>query len=402
MKVKQKKSLKDWLNQLETKHNKKIDLGLTRLTQVYNNLQLNKIAETVITVAGTNGKGSTVAILSSICQSSGYKVGTFTSPHIINFNERIKINDCEISDELIIDAFEKIESHLETISLSYFEYATLAALIIFKQQAVEVCVLEVGLGGRLDSVNIVDTDCAIITTIDIDHTDWLGDNKESIGYEKAGIMRPNKPIIYGDSDCPKSIINYANKISARLVYSVNESIELPELNIQGDYQRVNAKTALVALDQCTNLSIKQNQILEALQNIKLQGRLQKISNNPSVIVDVAHNKQAAQSLANWLRGNPISGDTIAVFAVLADKEPMDWLSGFNQLIDTWCVSSVDSERAMPTKDLLLLLADSAQLITSFESVSKALIAAKKMASKDDRILVFGSFYTVSEVMHNDC
>jgi dihydrofolate synthase/folylpolyglutamate synthase len=398
MKVKKKKSLKDWLNQLETKHSKKIDLGLTRVTQVYNNLQLYKIADTIITVAGTNGKGSTVAILSSICQSSGYIVGTFTSPHIINFNERIKINDCEVNDELIINAFEKIESHLGCISLSYFEYATLAALIIFKQQKVDVCVLEVGLGGRLDSVNVVDTDCAIITTIDIDHTAWLGDSKELIGYEKAGIMRPNKPIIFGDSDCPKSIINYANEINARLFYAVNESIEVPALNIQGDYQRANAKTALLALDQCVNLDIKKSNILKALQNIKLQGRLQVVSNNPTVIVDVSHNRQAAKSLAKWLNDNPIAGDTIAVFAVLADKEPMDWLSEFNQLINAWCISSVDSERAMLIKDLLPVLANSAQLITSFQSVKKALVAAKNMANIEDRILVFGSFYTVSEVM----
>jgi dihydrofolate synthase/folylpolyglutamate synthase len=402
MKVIKKKSLKDWLSQLETKHNKKIDLGLTRVTQIYNNLQLNKIAETVITVAGTNGKGSTVAILSSLCKCADYKVGTFTSPHIINFNERIKINDIEVNDELIIGAFEKIENHLEAISLSYFEYATLAALIIFKQQKVDVAVLEVGLGGRLDSVNVVDTDCAIITTIDIDHTAWLGDNRELIGYEKAGIMRANKPIVFGDSDCPKSIVNYANEVKARLIYAVNEPIEVPELNIQGGYQRANAKTALVALNQCVNLNINQAYILKALQNIKLQGRLQTISKNPTVIVDVSHNKQAAESLANWLHNNPIAGDTIAVFAVLADKEPMDWLSEFNQLVDVWCITSVDSERALPTQDLLLMLANCAQLITTFQSVTKALTAAKEIAKDGDRILVFGSFYTVSEVMQNDC
>lgn len=398
MKVVKKKSLKDWLSLLETKHNKKIDLGLTRVTQVYNSLHLEKITNTIITVAGTNGKGSTVAILSSLCQQANHKVGSFTSPHIIKFNERIKIDDQEVEDNLIINAFEQIEQHLNKITLSYFEYATLAALIIFKQQKVDVCILEVGLGGRLDSVNIVDSDCAIITTIDIDHTAWLGNNIESIAYEKAGIMRSHKPVIYGDSDCPESIVKYAQEINADLIFADNYKIKLPQLNIQGDYQKANARTAIIALQQLDHLKVKQQHIEKALRNIKLQGRLQIISNNPTILVDVSHNSQAAQSLAKWLRQNPIGGKTLAVFAVLADKEPMDWVSEFKDLIDAWCISSVNSERAMPVQDLLHVLVDCATLITSFETVHLALSAAKIMADEDDRILVFGSFYTVSEVM----
>jgi len=398
MKVTKKKSLKDWLNLLETKHSKKIDLGLTRVTQVYNNLKLGKIAETVITVAGTNGKGSTVAILSSLCQKANYKVGAFTSPHIIYFNERIKVNDQAVNDAQIIKAFELIECHLNHITLSYFEYATLAALIIFKQQKVDICVLEVGLGGRLDSVNIVDTDCAIITTVDIDHTTWLGNDIESIAFEKAGIMRKNKPVIYGDNNCPKSIIQHAKKINAELTFATDRNIKLYELNILGDYQKTNARTAITAIDKLQHIKINDEIIKNALKNIKLQGRLQIISESPTLIIDVSHNKQAAHELSLWLSNNPIEGKTIAVFAVLADKEPVDWLTEFKQTIDVWCISSVNYDRAMPTNDLLQVLSNSAKLITSFDSVREALSAAKEIAEENDRILVFGSFYTVSEAM----
>lgn len=392
------KSLNDWLTALETKHSKKIDLGLKRINQVYENLKLEKVSPTIITVAGTNGKGSTVAIISSICQKAGYKVGCFTSPHIQRYNERIKINDCEVGDDEIIDAFLKIEQNLNGISLSYFEYATLAALIVFKKQKVDISILEVGLGGRLDSVNVVDTDCAIITTIDIDHTDWLGEDIESIAFEKAGIMRKGKPVVYGDENCPKSIIKHAESIDAKL-FQVEFSEKVPSLNIKGDYQISNSKTAITALKVIEpSLLITEEHIRTGLQNIQLDGRLQVVSNNPEVIVDVSHNKQAAESLAEWLKNNPIEGKTFAIFAVLKDKMAMDWLHNFSGLIDVWCISEVESERAMPTNELLKVLADFANLIVSFQTVPKAMKAARTMSSKTDRIIVFGSFYTVSEVM----
>lgn len=391
-------SLQQWLKKLETRHNKKIDLGLQRVKQVYDNLKLAKVAPAIISVAGTNGKGSTVAILSSICQQAGYSIGAFTSPHIINYNERIKINDQNATDTEIIKAFEIIEQNLSGITLSYFEYATLAALIIFKQHKVNIAILEVGLGGRLDSVNVVDTDCAIITTIDIDHTAWLGDDIESIAFEKAGIMRSNKPAIYGDKSCPQAIIKHANKINAKL-HLTNHPITSLELNINGKYQSINANTAITALKLIRpKLIITQNHVNKGLKNIKLQGRLQVISRNPQVIVDVAHNKQATTSLAYWLKQNPIKAKTIAVFAVLADKNPLTWITEFTEVIDIWCISQVNSERTMSKHDLLAVLADSAQLITSFATVSAALDAAKILANKADRIIVFGSFYTVSEVM----
>jgi len=390
------KSLPQWLDKLETSHNKKIDLGLERVRKVYNYLNLEKIADMIITVAGTNGKGSTVNILSSICHQANLKVGAFTSPHIQKYNERICINNNEVSDSEIVKAFELIEENLNGISLSYFEYSTLAALIIFKNNHVDVALLEVGLGGRLDSVNVVDTDCAIITTIDIDHTDWLGEDIESIGFEKAGIMRTNKPAIYGDTNCPQSIIDYANKIKAELILTQSQ-IESYQTNLIGNYQQKNINTAIKAL-KTLSLSISQKDIEKGLKKVKLKGRLQTISTNPEVIIDVSHNEQAAIELANWLKENTIQGKTLAVFSVLDDKNVDKWLSYFRHVIDVWCISQIDSYRAMPKQELLINLSDSARLITSFDSIKKAFEGAKLMSKENDRIIVFGSFYTVSEVL----
>ena len=390
------KSLNQWLETLETSHNKKIDLGLDRVRTVYNNLKLEKVAETIITVAGTNGKGSTVAILTSICDQANLKVGSFTSPHLLRFNERICINEKEVSDSKIVDAFELIDKNLDGLTLSYFEYATLAALIIFKSNHVDVAILEVGLGGRLDSVNVVDTDCAIITTIDIDHTDWLGNDIESIGYEKAGIMRPNTPVIYGDINCPKSIVQYAQKIKAHLIYS-DTHIKDKKTNLIGNYQQKNIKTAITAL-KSIDLPISKKHIKKGLKRVKLKGRLQTISKNPEVIVDVSHNEQAAIELANWIKNHPIDGKTMVVFSVLNDKNVQNWLHLFKDLIDVWCLSEIDSYRAMPKQDLIMVLSNYSKLMVSFVNIKDAYEGAKTMANKKDRIIVFGSFYTVSEVL----
>jgi dihydrofolate synthase/folylpolyglutamate synthase len=398
--VKIKKSLKSWLNELEVNHSKKIDLGLKRVAAVFQNLNLAKIAPVIISVAGTNGKGSTVAMLSAIGQKAGYKVGEFTSPHILKYNERIKINSIAVSDEVITTAFELIEQNLNGISLSYFEYSTLAAAIVFKQEGVDIAVLEVGLGGRLDSTNVIDSDCAIITTISIDHTDWLGSTIDSIAFEKAGIMRKKKPVIYGDKKCPDSIVQHAKKCGANLILTGNSKFTQPfKLNIEGDYQQKNAKTAVVALKALNNkLYISDEDIKKGLLDIKLSGRLEVISTSPSIIIDVSHNEQAAQELSHWLQSNPIDGKTIAVFAVLADKNAGNWFTYFKDVIDVWCISEVENPRAMAVKELMVQLANSATLITSFPSVLDAMAKAKIMASSTDRILVFGSFYTVSDAM----
>ncbi len=400
--MKIKKSLESWLNELEVNHSKKIDLGLKRVAAVFQNLNLGKIAPVIISVAGTNGKGSTVAMISAIGQKADYKVGEFTSPHLLKYNERIKINSFAVEDELITAAFELIEQNLNGISLSYFEYSTLAAAIIFKQEGVDIAVLEVGLGGRLDSTNVIDSDCAVITTISIDHTDWLGSTIELIAYEKAGIMRKNKPVIFGDINCPDSITQYAKECGANLILTENSKITRPfKLNLKGDYQQKNAKTATVALKALSkNLHISDKDIEKGLLDIKLSGRLELISSNPSIIIDVSHNEQAAGELSQWLETNPIEGKTIAVFAVLSDKNATNWYGYFKDTIDIWCVSKVDNSRALPVKDLITELASSTSLITSFASVENAMTNAKTMALSNDRIIVFGSFYTVSDAMNS--
>ena len=391
--------LNQWLTNLETKHNKKIDLSLERIDEVYKRLKIEKIAPVIITVAGTNGKGSTVAILSSICQQAGYKVGEFTSPHLMKFNERIKINSQLVTDKQIVDAFELIEQHLEKISLSYFEYALLAAAILFKKNMVDIAILEVGLGGRLDATNVIDADCAIITTISIDHTDWLGNTIEEIAFEKAGIVRKGKPVIYGDDNCPQSIINHAKLLNADLIKNYDLKNLSFETNLIGEYQQKNINTAITALKSLSDLiNISSKEIQKGLLSVELSGRLQVIKNNPKIIVDVSHNKQAAKELASWLKAHPINGQTIAVFAVLADKVAIEWLNYFNGVIDNWNISQVTSDRAMPTKEVLKALSNTALLITSHDTVAQAYMAAKQMANAKDRIIVFGSFYTVSEVL----
>jgi dihydrofolate synthase/folylpolyglutamate synthase len=414
---KRKKHLDQWLLELETNHNKKIDLGLSRVKKIYDRLELDKVSANIITVAGTNGKGSTVSIISSILKQANYKVGEFTSPHLSRYNERIKINGVEASDDEIISAFEQIEKHLGEITLSYFEYSTLAAAIIFKNQKVDVSIFEVGLGGRLDSVNVIDTDCAVITTVDIDHTAWLGNDKESIGFEKAGIYRSGKPAIYADTDCPLSIKKHAKDIAAKLIllnekYQFEETqngfnykyldfryLDLPKPNIRGDWQLKNAATAITAL-KSLNLIITEDEFRKGLVCIQLDARLQLLSRSPDVYIDVSHNAQAAKSLSNWLHQNPIEGNTIAVFAVLGDKEPINWLHYFNNTINVWCISEVNSERALKTNELLKDLSKYSELILSFDSIKQAYLNAKVVASERDRIIVFGSFYTVSEVLES--
>ena len=415
MQTKPKKLLDQWLVKLETNHDKKIDLGLSRVKKIYDRLDLEKISPKIITVAGTNGKGSTVSILSSICQQANYKVGEFTSPHLINYNERIKINGEPVQDEEICSAFELIEHLLEDITLSYFEYSTLAAALIFKQNNVEISIFEVGLGGRLDSVNVIDADCAVITTVDIDHTAWLGNDKESIGYEKAGIIRTHKPAIYADLDCPKSIIEHAESLDVKLIlledqyqfeitkdgfnyqYLEHQFVTLPKPNIRGDWQYKNAATALTAL-LSLELNIDEDNIRKGLESIQLSGRLQLMSQSPDIYIDVSHNAQAAKSLSNWLKKNPVKGKTFAVFAVFGDKEPINWLHFFKDLIDVWLISEVNSDRALKTNKLVKDLSNYAELILSFESVKQAFNKVKTIASKQDRIIVFGSFYTVSDVL----
>ncbi|WP_154221989.1 bifunctional folylpolyglutamate synthase/dihydrofolate synthase [Marinicella rhabdoformis] len=405
-----KKTLDDWLNTL---NQDKIDLGLARVKQVHQNLSLKP--KQTITVAGTNGKGSTVAILSALLQGQGKTVGTFTSPHIFKYNERFCINGTPVSDDVIVAAFERITDAQADISLSYFEYAFLIACCVFDSKEVDVQVMEVGLGGRLDAVNVLDADAAIITSVDIDHVDWLGNDKETIGKEKAGVLRTDQVATFGSMDCPKSVVKYAQEISCDLhilnrdyqIKLLNDSFEylgaelklnpVARPNLQGDWQIQNAAAAINTLSRL-GYGLNQKDVSDSLQKIHLQGRLETISESPSVIADVAHNFQSAHALAAWLNQNPISGQTRAVFSVLKDKQLETWLPTFDGLIDHWFVFQLQGDRASPLKDLKITMADHVGLLSCFSSPKEAYDLAKRCTQAEDRLLVFGSFHVLDEVL----
>ena len=430
-------TLDEWLVWQDSLHWTTIDLGLDRLRDVANKMQLfNDLPFTIITVGGTNGKGSTVAMLDAILQAEGYMTGAYTSPYLYRYNERIKISGEECSDDLICLAFEAIDLARGDTSLTYFEFATLAAIWVFKQQGVQVAILEVGMGGRLDAVNCWDADAAIITSIGVDHVQWLGDNREDIGYEKSGIMRQNRPVISGDRSPPQSIEAQAQEknakllqagkhfiwktqasswslsiLSAQSVVSNNEQqwLELPYPALQGDFQINNAAVAITALlSLSTKLEISTESLSVGLRQVKLAGRLEQIQARPDVILDVAHNAHAAKELANWLSNNSIDGKTYALFSMLADKDAGQVVRVLSPVIDQWFVSTVDDPRGLAPDDLVLKMTgasdknssraykNSELKITPYNTLKVAWETCEKEARQGDRIIVFGSFLVLSE------
>ena len=404
-----KKTLDDWLNSL---NQDKIDLGLARVKQVHN--QLNLPQKKTITVAGTNGKGSTVAVLTSLLKYQGQKVGAFTSPHIFKYNERICVNGEPVSDDVIVAAFERIDDAKGDVSLSYFEYAFLVACCVFDAEKIDVQVMEVGLGGRLDAVNVLDADAVIITGVAIDHVDWLGDDLNVIGKEKAGVLRKGQVAVFGANNIPDSVIDYAASVSCDIQragkdydFKANEKtfeykdnlqqfVSLARPSLQGDWQVQNAAAAINVVSRL-GYQLNPEGINLAMSQIKLSGRLEAISEQPLVIADVAHNAQSAEALAGWLKQNPIKGQTRAVFSVLNDKQPETWLSLFDELIDHWFVFELDGQRAMTLNDMKLVLANHVDLFSCFSSAKQAYQMATVMTEGVDRVIVFGSFHVLDEV-----
>ncbi len=400
---------------LEELNQFKIDLGLERLSTVYQRLNLNTFKPTIITVGGTNGKGSTVAALCALLDTKEQTFGAFTSPHIHQFNERININGEQATDAEILNAFDAIDKAKAEINLSYFEYAFLSAMIIFQQHQVNHVVLEVGLGGRLDAVNVVDADVAIITTVALDHTEWLGDDIASIAKEKAGIMRSEQTVVYGDSNIPQAILEQAQQLGSKLLtlgsdYQIQQTgkaftyetsskqfVDLPLPLLKGDWQLRNFSGALTAL-LSLGYEFTDTELKRALSNWQIPGRLQVIKQQPLVLADVAHNQQAVQNLAKWLADNPIQGHTRAVFSVLADKNMADWISAMDALVDHWFVFELENQRAMPINELKITLADHVSLISVFDTGSQAYEMAQKVSNPADRIIVFGSFHVLDEVL----
>ncbi len=429
--------LAEWLSYLENSHYKAIDLGLKRIQSVARALDLLQPAPFIITVGGTNGKGTTCRLLETMLIKAGYRVGVYSSPHLIRYNERVRIQDQELEDAQHSRSFAFVEQH-KTASLTYFEFSTLSALHLFKQAELDVVILEVGLGGRLDATNIVDSDIAVITGIDIDHTDFLGDTREQIAFEKAGIFRAGKPVIIGEPDVPDTMLKQAEKLQCRVFRrgvdwlfqqqtenwiwqgtdKNNGKVRLENLPFC-QIPLANAATALAVI-QYLPFSISEQVIRQSLQQVELAGRFQRVKGKslrslaeqagksvdelPQLIADVGHNPHAARYLAERLtalKGNLI-GRIIAVCGILKDKDAQGVLTPLLPLIEQWYCVTLDGYRGQRGDELLAVLTHIAQQqqidiqAESTDSVKSGVIKAVKNADKNDLVLVFGSFHTVGE------
>lgn len=422
-------SLQGWLEYLERLHPVTIDMGLERVQQVSSMLGLSP-GFPIITVGGTNGKGSTCAMLEAVLGCAGYRTGCYTSPHLQRYNERVRIDRQEISDRKLCQAFEAVETArlAAGISLTYFEFGTLAAMHCFIAEKLDVVILEVGLGGRLDAVNVFDPDCAILATIDLDHMHYLGDSREKIGYEKAGIFRKGKPAVCADSNPPDTVHHHASAIEATLLcigkdfsyqtradnrlqwdYSgvTGKRYGLPYPALRGMVQLRNASACLAALDTLADrLPVSMGAVRQGLMEVTLPGRFQVLPQQPGqpvTILDVAHNPDAARNLATNLADLPGDGRTWAVFAMLADKDSAGVVQALQTSVDIWCVAGVEAARGASAGDLAAVLSDAGMTeengrVFRFPGIIAAYRHACRQAGKNDRICVFGSFYTVAEVL----
>ena len=413
-------TLDDWLARISAQHPSAMALGLDRVGEVWRRMAVQWTPATV-TVGGTNGKGSTCAYLERILLECGYKVGLYTSPHLLRYNERVRVNGEDATDAVLIEGFERVEAARGATPLTYFEHGTLAALWQFATSGLDAVILEVGLGGRLDAVNIIDTDCAIIASVDLDHQAWLGNDRESIAFEKAGIFRAARPAIFGDLDPPQRLEAHARAIGADLQVLGREfryetadhqwdfigrkgsKRALPFPALRGRFQLRNAASALAALDELSDrLPVSLGEVKRGLALVRLPGRLQVLPGRPVVVMDVAHNPHAARALADGLGDMGFAENTLAVFAILRDKDVGGVIDAMRGRVDRWYVASSVSDRAAPTATVVEALEQRglANVTRAFATVPSALDAARRDAGPNDRIVVFGSFTTVAEALRS--
>jgi len=387
-----KKTLDDWLSWQEELMEETIVLGLERVQIVYERLFPNGVPFATIIVGGTNGKGSTIAFIDSIYGQSKYKVGRSTSPHLINYNERFAIDGVNVSDASIIEAFELIEAKREGILLTYFEFSTLATLIIFANEAVDLAILEVGLGGRLDSVNVVDCDVSVITNIAIDHTDYLGDTREAIGKEKAGIMRTSKHCICGDQDPPISLLSYAKEIDSPLTL-IKQGYK-GEIGLEGIHQKLNAAVAIKAIEKLDDrFPVSSDMILKGVKKARIVARFEKIPvGDKTIVLDVAHNPESVKTLVNTLSESPM--ETVAIFSALADKNIDEMVGLASDTIKHWFLVPLSAERAIQMEVLENKFSKS-QVTTVCLTMDNAIEKALALINIK-RIVIFGSFYTIAD------
>lgn len=412
-------TLADWLAWQETLHPRAIDMGLGRVSRVFEAMGGNRRVPFTITVGGTNGKGSCVALLDAILRAQGYRVGTYTSPHILKYNERIRIDGRMVGDAPICEAFARIDAARGATSLSFFEFGTLAALDIFADAGLDVQILEVGLGGRLDAVNIIDTDAALLASIDIDHQEWLGHTREAIGLEKAGIFRAGRPAVIGDPAVPDSVLGYAEQQGVPLRcqgrdfgYEVTGQgwtwwsgtarlDDLPRPAIPGEHQLMNAAAVLETLHRIADRRpVSVDAIRGGLAGVSLMGRFQFFPGEVPVLLDVAHNPQAVGMLAGHLRREFAGRRIHAVFAVMRDKDIVGIVEHIRAVIDHWYLAPLAMPRAATAGELLEIFRDLgvSAVEQGFGDVGAALAKARAGARSGDLILVFGSFFLVSEYL----
>ncbi len=393
-------------------------MGLERVSQVTRSLAIVP-GFAVITVGGTNGKGSCCAMLEAILLQAGYRVGCYTSPHLLRYNERVHIDGREATDDVLCRAFARIDVARGDTTLTYFEFGTLAALLAFAETNVDVVILEVGLGGRLDAVNAFDADCALIASVDLDHQDYLGDSREAIGYEKAGIFRAGRPAVCADAEPPVSLVNHARAIGADLAVIDRDfgyvaepqqwrywgpggkRYGLPYPALRGTFQLSNAAACLTALDSLrARLPVTAQDLRSGLLQAEVAGRFQVLPGRPLVILDVAHNPHAARALAANLASMPAGGRTLAVFGMLNDKDTGGVVTAVKAYIAHWFVAGTGGARGTSAGQLAAELARAGvnAPIAQFADVAAAWHAACESASDNDKIIVFGSFLTVAAVM----
>lgn len=415
------RSLADWLAYLEQLHPVAIDMGLERSAAVAQRLALTRPAPRVISVTGTNGKGSTCAFLAALLQEQGLRVGVYSSPHLLRYNERVQIAGAEASDALLCEAFAAVEAARGEISLTYFEMGTLAAFWLFRRAALDAVVLEVGLGGRLDAVNLVDADLALVTSIGLDHADWLGDTRESVAFEKAGILRPGKPALCGDLDPPQPLLDRVALLAAPFFlrgrdYDLSvdgQGWSWRGLNGRGEVLRLerlplldlpmeNAALALQAY-ALLDLPWQAERIAAALSQTRMTGRLDRRTLNwqgkpLTLLLDVGHNPHAAEYLAQRLASQPLAGKRLAVFGLLADKDLPGVVRPLLGEVSHWAVAPLPTSRTRPAAELQAHLYNCAAQVIAYADVQSALQAQCAGASAGDEILLFGSFYCVAEAL----
>ena len=412
-------TLEGWLARLETLHPKAIAMGLERVALVHSRMDA-ALSCPVVTVTGTNGKGSTCAMLEAIFRCAGHRTGLYTSPHLIRYNERVRIDGEAQRDDALIGAFNAVEDARDDVPLTYFEYGTLAALRLFAGAKLDVAVLEVGLGGRLDAVNVVDADVAVVTSVDLDHTDYLGPTREDVGREKAGIFRPARPVVCAEPDPPASLVAHARALGAPIVqlgrdygYVAQDRQwqywgpggrrhGLPFPALRGAYQLANAATALAAIDLLRErVHVGAGAVRDGLTTVSLEGRFQVLPGRPMTVLDVAHNPHAARALAATLASMGRFPQTIAVFGMLVDKDIGGVVAAMKAHVNRWHVAALPGPRGGSAAAMARVLVDAgvaAGAISTFDDVESAFAAARDAASEADRIIAFGSFLTVAAAL----